>query len=411
MDMISLHDNFKVKAKWKSKNKKIDCFGILEYKDEYLILDIFGTFEDINEMSIFQENFDNSYLEIVEGKGEKIINLYDLKRFGGTMRKGWITINYICGDMFIDSYFDKYQQKVSKITFSFSNKWAYQISVNVLENRGMKKFLYMNSCILIQINENTKLSIIESILPSVNVDEFGIKRTERFEITSSVDISLEEMIDYQRSINHFLQFCTNIPIFPLSIKISDGQKYTEYFPDWLLIQKKSVFEREVPRKYAIVYADIENNLEPILKKWFPFWSKNKDIMFTFFGISNNKGTLENEFGTFVDVLQRFYESEFGKKSLSNKLEYYISLCPDSIKQKIISDDFKKKIQNTRIYNTHGIPNEPEFVAKGGPAYYFLIRKLQTLIDFFIIEQTIIDPTLKEDLKKKCYDRNMEYRHL
>ena len=113
-------------------------------------------------------------------------------------------------------------------------------------------------------------------------------------------------------------------------------------------------------------------------------------------------SLETQFTELCNVSQRFYTATNSDDPVfASKLRWFLSLCPDEVKEEIEDNDFVSKIVDTRDYNVHGDGRQREHLVTDSRELFGMVHDMISLIEIFLMSQV----GMNEICKNKVYQKN------
>ena len=402
---MTIFDELKIRGAWFEPDKpNTQVFGTLDGN----FLEIFCNVLSRKQIEKMLEGFTEK-IPIIYGLGEKKITLLNtiLNTWGRKSRNDdsiFEYATYICDDVILGSHYQK-TDTIKIIIFRYPFVWGPF-------HRSKKDqdfdYPYYKINIDVKMDDSTTLSIGQISESTMSILEYKTTYFEFFKIESDVEMSLNDMMEYLKSINCLLRLCIGKTIYPSNIKcVTMSENQFVYYPQWLLTYHQQNIKNVNPKDRVhgrISYDQLKNNFECIIQKWIQLWFKTPALS-DFFNMFDSYVSTNTKFTEYTNILQRLQDSIDSQRiEFRKQIEWFLSFCSDEIKTEITKNDFIEKIIKTRNYHVHGTTKNPEYVIKDGYELAYLVNDLRSLIEIFLISQLPIIEN-KEIIQKKIFSAN------
>ena len=391
-----LYENFQIKGNWYvSTTPEIKCNGTLEYNGK-ISVEIFDSLTGKSDfMSKFATKEHPTKFEYIYGVGEQLVTLTNSYEVNSQHANALEITRYSSTEMIVGALIDV-STKIQSIGFGYPFVWGPFKSLRKDDSHHYKINFEVD------LDDEIVFKIGQTVSSSSSLLSSETHEKEFFKIEWKNPSSIELARKYQRSINHFLQLCMGKPVYPNHFGLMANNEQCDYFPHWTYDLNPSSNKFLDSYDAKIKYFDIKDDFEAILPKWVALWLKIEGIMFDFFNIFESKMSLETQFTELCNVSQRFYTTtNSNDPDFASKLRWFLSLCPDEVKEEIEKNDFVSKIVDTRDYNVHGDGRQREHLVTDSRELFGMVHDMISLIEIFLMSQV----GMNETCKNKVYQKN------
>ncbi len=401
MVISSIQNDLKIKAIWFEPNtSKKQIFGTLNGEE----LETFQTtnLEELENKFTLQSN--SNIIPILYGIGEKTVTLTNVFEMHSELNSTSSKIGtYKYGDAILDIHYKK-SDMIKTLSFVYPFVWGPFMKKKP-EDVECGALCTINKTV--DINDSTKLNIGQNMESEFSLLEQKTTQSEFFQIEVESEMELCKMAKQIKSINHFLRLCMGKTVFPKYILgTTTNSKTFKYYPYWLIrYHRNNEFKNPNIMNGGIIrFYDLKDNFEEIIQKWNEIWMNNNEIMYDFFNIFESNMSLNTMFAEHTHVIQRFYDMvEEKRENFRNKINWFLDLCPEQIRENISKDNFVDKIVNTRNYNVHGNDINEEHIIKDGKELKYLTNDLKSITEIFLVSRLPIKN--KTPIMEKIYKLN------
>lgn len=284
---------------------------------------------------------------------------------------------------------------------------------------------------------------------SVVQKEATIRRRARLKIEAIEDLNFGDMMTIISQIQSLLALATITPIYVISLsgQISKNNQKADIY---LLLNDRPDLTKEIhPNDMLFCFADISNNLQEHINRWFNKYSLLKSVFDLYFAIVYNKQLYgENKFLSLSQALESYHRKAYGgvyqqremylqnlyplfigaipenvekdyKSSLKTKLKYMneyslrkrlkeLFLLHQNVFSLYIknSDQAIEDIVNTRNYLTH-YDDSIKHLSKEGEALLYLSERMKFIFEAILLGELGIP----EDKIRTIFQNNQKYSFL
>ena len=401
MVACSTFDDLKIKGMWfepDTPDKKI--LGTLNGEE-------LETFQISGSAEYRKSRSNLKTIPILYGIGQKDVTLTDV--FQTRSESNWTTTLVIVTSLYHDAILDIHYKKsdmIKTLSFAYPFVWGPFMRKNP-EDVEYGAFYEINETV--NMDKSTKLKIGQKMESNFKPLEQKTTQSEFFKIEIESGIELDKMMEYLKSINHFLRLCMGETVFPKYIQgTTTNSKNFKYYPYWLTnYHRNNEFKNLRMIDYRIIrFHDLKDNFEKIIQTWTKMWFHTSEIMTDFFNIFESNMSLHIMFIELSHVIQRFC-GKYGKgeENFRDKIKWFLGFCPEQIRECINKDNFVDKIVNTRNYNVHGSVRKEEYVIEERKEMIYLTDDLKSITEIFLISHLPIDCKTKTRIMEKIYKFN------
>ena len=436
--------NLEIKGKWwlpeKPSNK---IYGVLTMTPEdYPTIKLHGSFRESKSRSPFEAEFEKFGIVYGNSSDGKEVTLQDCwisKEEGNLTFEKYTITEMLVKKIFLGNHFsEKLKLKELIVEFPYLSNWMNKRTFNPSFEIGKKVTINLTDWSKECFIEDKKIvfyagnNIKYSVFKSLYIDTHAFIKIE-----SEDEIPYNQLAKYLWGINGFFNFATGKNTFPCKIKGSmentDPELKKQGVPKEIEIffPAKNDYQGKdsgIAQSLPLPLELIETSLDKVLKKWFEKLESLEWVFNLYFSYrSSGKWYLNDEFLAVARALEVYYSCAVketylpkedykqkveeplikeikslnnvdeslkeslknklrwgNEKSLYNKLKILYKKKEDSCKQLGISEEFLKKVTNTRNYFTHYTEDKSNILSQEETLKAKI--RLNAMLELFILEE-------------------------